>query len=174
MLGRRASYALQWLFERPVDETYRAMMKDSACATPMWICPDIDPGRKNILVCIDGSESGYRAVDHVGYVLSGDDRHEITIFTVQNSVNVKNVKVFDRAVAILLDHKIPAKRINCSTAWGSSASSTILEEARKGKFAAIAVGMGKKKQRGTSGITIGTTTAKLLHKVERASLWCCP
>ncbi|MBU1163734.1 MAG: universal stress protein, partial [Proteobacteria bacterium] len=45
---------------------------------PVWI---LEGGinSKNVLVCVDNSENALRAVDHVGFMLSGTDCH-ITIF----------------------------------------------------------------------------------------------
>ena len=40
ILGRRASYALQWVFEKPADEIAQIMIKDSCCTSPLWICPE--------------------------------------------------------------------------------------------------------------------------------------
>jgi hypothetical protein len=70
ILGKRASYALQWMVERLADETAQALLKESALRTPLWICPAPEAGRKNVLVCVDGSAESLRAVDHTGYILS--------------------------------------------------------------------------------------------------------
>lgn len=173
-LGRRVSYTLQWIFERPSDETFQAMIKEHSCVSPLWICPDVDPGRKNVLLCIDGSENGFRAVDHVGYILSSQSQHKITLLHVENSVGTECVKFFERAVTILKSHNIGAKRINQTVIWGLSISGTILGEVKKGKYAVVALGMGGHEKRKGSCSMAGTTTAKLIRKLEKTSLWCCP
>lgn len=174
VLGRRESYTLQWMFDRPSDETFQAMIREHSCMSPLWICPDVDPERKNVLLCIDGRENGYRAVDHVGYILSSQTHHKITLLHVENSVGTECVEYFNRAVAILQSHKIDTKRVNQTVIWGSSISGTILSEVKKGKYAVVAVGMGEYKKRKAHGILAGTTTSKLIRKLEKASLWCCP
>jgi hypothetical protein len=174
VLGRRASYTLQWMFERPADETFQAMIREHSCVSPLWICPDVDPGRKNILLCIDGSENSYRAVDHVGYILSGQGQHTITLLHVENSVGTACVEYFLRAEDILQNHNISSKLINRTVIWGLTASGTILSESKKGNFAVVAVGMGGKKQGEGSDRMAGATTAKLISKLEKTSLWCCP
>ena len=63
VLGKRASYTLQWLVEQPADETAKAIIKDSSISTPIWICPDPEKGQKNVLVCVDGSEGSLRGSD---------------------------------------------------------------------------------------------------------------
>lgn len=174
VLGRRASYTLQWIFDRPADETFQAMIRDHSCVSPLWICPDVDPSRKNVLLCIDGSENGYRAVDHVGFILSSQDQHKITLLHVENSVGTECVEFFRRAEAILQGHKIDARRINRKVIWGPSVSDTILSEIKKGNYAVVALGMGGQKQREGSTRMAGSTTAKLISKLEETSLWCCP
>ncbi len=174
VLGRRASYTLQWMFDRPADETFQAMISEHSCVTPIWICPDVDPNRKNVLLCIDGSENGYRAVDHVGFILSSQDQHNITLLHVENSVGTECVEFFRRAEAILQSHKIEAKRINRKVIWGPSVPSTILSEIKEGNYAVVALGLGDKKQREGRFSIAGSTTAKLISKLEKTSLWCCP
>ena len=174
VLGRRASYTLQWMFDRPSDETFQTMIKENTCISPLWICPDADPGRKNVLLCIDGSDNGYRAVDHVGYVLSNQKQHKITLLYVENSLGLDCVKFFERAVSILLSHKIDAKNINRSVVWGSSVSNTILDESQKGNYAAVALGLGGQRQGKKSDKMAGATTIKLINKLKKTSLWCCP
>lgn len=169
ILGRRASYALQWMFDRPADETFIAMVKDSSCVSPLWICPDLELNRKNVLLCIDGSENCYRAVDHVGYILSDQEQHSITLFHVENSAGKEGEKFFSRAEKILQQHNISNKNISRKTAWGLSISSAIESEAQKGKYAVVAIGMGESKNNLAS-----KTTAKLITKIEKVSLWCCP
>ncbi len=174
VLGRRASYALQWMFDRPADETFQAMIKEHSCVSPLWICPDVDPSRKDVLLCIDGSESGYRAVDHVGFILSSQVQHKITLLHVENSVGTECVEFFRRAESILQTHKIDEKRINRKVIWGLSVPGTILSEMQSGHYAVVALGMGGKKQRDGKMRMAGGTTAKLISKLEKASLWCCP
>lgn len=174
VLGRRASYALQWVFDRPSDETFQAMIRESSCVSPLWICPDIEPNKKNVLLCIDGSENGYRAVDHVGYILSNQQQHKITLLYVENSVGIESVKFFEKATSILLDHKINAKRINRTVVWGLSVPNTILSEAKKGNYAVVALGLGGKKNDKENSRVAGPTAVKLISKLEKTSLWCCP
>lgn len=172
VLGRRASYVLQWVFDRPSDETFQAMIRETSCVSPLWICPDIDPGKKNVLLCIDGSENGYRAVDHVGYILSDQEQHNITLLHVENNVGTDCVEFFEKAVSILLSHKIKAKRIHRSVVWGLSVSGTILSESKKGNYAVVAMGMSGQK-RGKARMA-GPTISKIMSKLEKTSLWCCP
>ena len=175
ILGQRASYALQWMVERPADETAQAIIKDSCCTTPLWICPEPFPGRKDVLICLDGSENSFRAVDHVGFIVARQEHQQITLLHVATGDSAKTPEIFTRAEAILHGHGIDSKRISQSTTWGVTAAGAILAEQEKGGYAVVAVGLYGDKQGLAQNLNLaGSTTAKLISKIEKASLWCCP
>lgn len=175
ILGRRASYSLQWVFERPADELAQFMIKDNYCTTPLWICPETEPGRKNVLLCIDGSEDAYRAADHVGHILSAQDHHAVTLFYVGNSIGSDTEDIFTRAESLLHENGVSSERISRNTSWGISVPGSILRETAKGRYAAVAVGLhGLEHSRMKNFNVVGGTTSKLINKLEKAALWCCP
>lgn len=175
ILGKRASYALQWIFERPAEETAQAILADSGLSVPLWICPEPEHGRKDVLVGIDGSESSMRAVDHVGYILSRQTRHRITLYNVDGGGQSAVGDMAGRAHAILHEHDIADERITFERTWGLGVAGSLLGKAKSGGYAAIAVGL-----RGAGGGLLkrfslaGGTTAKLVEKIDSVSLWCCP
>lgn len=175
VLGRRASYTFQWMFERAADETAQAIIRDSGCTVPLWICPEPLPNRKNVLLCLDGSENSYRATDHVGFLLANQPQHMITLFHVQNvkDFNIPG-ELFSRAEKILQGHGVAGERIRRDSCWGLTVAGAIESEAERGNYAAVAVGMhGERRQPGKAELA-GGVTARLISKVERAALWCCP
>ncbi len=176
VLGRRATYALQWMFERPAEEMAHAMIRDGYCDVPLWICPEADPGRKNVLLCVDGSENAFRAVDHVGYILSSQQQHGITLFHVKTGTGPDSDEIFARAESILHEHNIGEDRISRNVTWGVTVAGAIQSESTKGGYAAVALGMHSEKDQGLlkDYIQPGRTTAKLISKIEKAALWCCP
>lgn len=175
VLGRRVSYALQWMVERPGDETAQAIIKDNFCTTPFWICPKPLPGRKNVLICVDGSDNSFRAVDHVGFIVARLDDQQITLLHVETGGSVKTSEMFSRAETILLGHGIDSKRISRNTTWGVTAAGAILAEIEKGGYAVAAVGLQGDRQGLAQNLKLaGSTAAKLISKNEKASLWCCP
>lgn len=176
VLGRRATYALQWMFERPAEEMAHAMIRDNCCDSPLWICPEAEPGRKNVLLCVDGSENAFRAADHVGYILSGQKQHNITLFHVKNGTGTDPGEIFTRAESILREHQIGEDRITREVAWGVTAAGAIQSESAKGGYAVVALGMHGGKDKGLLNdyIQAGGTTAKLISKIEKTALWCCP
>lgn len=175
ILGKRASYTLQWMFERPADETAKAIVKDHSVTTPVWICPEKEHGLKNVVVGVDGSEWSLRAVDHVGYILANQEQHNITLLHVKNGAGLDPDNIFSKAIDILKENGIEPSRISTEKIWGLNVATTILSFAEKGKFAAIAVGL-----RGVDeGIMkrfnlAGDTTTNLIEKTKNISLWCCP
>lgn len=175
ILGKRASYTLQWLFERPADEIAKAIIQDSSLRAPLWICPLPEAGRKNVLVCVDGSEASYRAVDHVGYILSLQDQHKITLFIVDNGVGLDTSEIFKKSIKILTDHKISQERIRTHMNIGVNVAGTIMNYAEKNSFAAIAVGLHGVNKGFLKSINLaGGTTVSLIERAEKVSLWCCP
>lgn len=176
ILGRRATYALQWMFDRPGDEIPKALIQQTAFSCPLWICCDPEEGRKNVLLCIDESASSMRAADHVGFIVSHTPLHSITLFHVNNSSKNNTAKIFDAATAILDSHNIERSRMHYKTTWGLSVSGAILSEKNRGRYAAVAIGVAGAPENGLlhrlSGK--GETASALINKVSRAALWICP
>lgn len=175
ILGRRASYALQWFFERPADEIAQAMIKAGNFTTPLWICPEPEANRKNVLVCVDGSKNSLRAVDHAGYILSRQDQHAITLFHVENNSSSNAAEIFDGAAAVLREHHITDERITMKSTWGIGAVGSILTECDQGGYAAVVVGLHGQESGMLKDFNLaGGTTGKLINKITGAALWCCP
>lgn len=59
---------------------------------------------------------------------------------------------------------------------GVSVAGAIENEAEKGGYAAVALGMHGSREKGLfkDYILAGGTTAKLIGKLEKTALWCCP
>ena len=175
ILGKRASYALQWMFDRPADETAQAIIRNSALSTPLWICPEIESGRKNVLICVDGSENSFRAVDHVGYILSHQDQHSIRLLHIENGAGIDSDDLFHRSKKILQNHDIADNRISTETTWGLNVAGTIMNYSEKNGFAAAAIGLhGHEKGLLKSVNLAGGTTSSLIKRAAKVSLWCCP
>lgn len=176
ILGRRATYALQWIFDRPGDEIPQAIIQESSLTCPLWVCTEPEEGRKNVLLCVDGSASSMRAVDHVGFVLSHVPQHRITVFQVSSSNNMNIQENFDETDKILAKHGINRERIQHREGSGLSVSGAILAEKNRGKYAAVAIGLEGNQEGGALGALgiKGGTAATLINKISKASLWICP
>ncbi len=176
ILGQRASYTLQWVFEKPADELAQSIIADSAFYIPLWVCPEVHPDRKNVLVCVDGSESSYRAVDHAGYILTNQLQHNITLFHVRSETDSTNMtSIFEESKKILQEHGIAPERITTRPEWGVNVTKTILNRVKQDKFAAVALGLHGQPQGLFKKLNLaGGTTSALISKIEGASVWCCP
>lgn len=176
VLGRRATYALQWMFDRPADEIPQALIRDASLSSPLWICSEPEEGRSNVLLCLDGSTSSLRMADHVGYILNFAKRHHVTLFHVSPTVTGDGDRILEEGAEILAKHSIAPQRIHRKSAWGLSVINTILSEKSSGKYAAVAVGLHGSSSKGvldTLGV-VGKTTSTLITKISKAALWCCP
>jgi len=173
ILGSRATYTLQWMFERPGDEIPQALIRDASLSSPMWICNEPEVGRKNVLLCLDGSTSALRITDHVGYVLSFLPHHTITLFHVCNPVSNNAEKIFQDGSDILFKHTIASERIKTKTTWGLSVTNCILNEQSNGKYAVVAVGLSGTNEKSAihSNNIVGKTSSSLLKEISKASLW---
>ncbi len=175
ILGRRATYALQWLFDRPGDEIPLALAKDNSLVCPVWVCCEPEQGRKNVLLCVDGSESALHMADHVGYILSFAKDHNVTVFHVASPASDNSDTILQPAIDMLRSHNIEHGRIKRKCRWGLSVAGTILNEKNNGKFAAVAVGLhGIGKRKSDHLGQLGGTTSTLINKIVKATLWCCP
>ncbi len=175
ILGRRATYALQWLFDRPGDEISQALIKDTSLNCPLWICAEPEEGRKNVLLCVDGSASSLRAADHVGYILSKAKHHKVMVFHVTTTPTSKITDILQNATDILLSHDIEPERIESKRGWGLSIPGAILGEKNSGRYAAVAVGLHGDSEGVLNSFGLqGGTTATLIKKISKAALWCCP
>ena len=177
VLGRRASYALQWIFERPANEIHQSMLREYRCTVPLWICPESDQTRRNVLLCVDGSASSLRAADHVGYILAPEAQHQITLFHVLSGrASRDDSQIFKEAETILTGHGIGADRIKRQTARGISVAGSIQSEGEKGQYAAVVLGMHGHNEPAKENKFFQTegTVSKLINKIEKTALWCCP
>ncbi|BDD86779.1 hypothetical protein [Desulfofustis limnaeus] len=176
VLGRRASYTLQWLVERPAEETPLALIRDHRFTVPLWICPKVESNRRGVLLGLDDSPDALRTADHVGYILADQAHQPITLLQVTSVPGNGGVaEIFERAAGVLHRHGIGDERIQRRTVWGLSVAGTILGEADKSGAAVVAVGLGGSGSTAGAGFRFsGGTTARLIAKNETVSLWCTP
>ncbi|MHC4945090.1 MAG: adenine nucleotide alpha hydrolase family protein [Planctomycetota bacterium] len=78
VLGRRG---LSWL-EELFDESTSKSLLETKVSFPIWFCRRPKEGSRNVLVCLDGTEAAYRMTDHVAFILAPEEKHEVTLFTI--------------------------------------------------------------------------------------------
>jgi len=158
---------------------------------PVWIlegCVD----SKNVLVCVDNSENALRAVDHVGFMLSGTDCH-ITIFHTmrhlshfvpmqvleeaedleklwRNKAGKEIAPYIKKAGEILLKAGLSEEQITTKVTEGSrSAADDILKEAQDNDHGTIVLG-----RRGLSAVKeffMGSVTTSVLNRAVSLAIW---
>ena len=158
---------------------------------PVWIlegCID----SKNVLVCVDNSENALRAVEHVGFMLSGTDCH-ITIFHTmrhlsrfvpmqvleeaedleklwRNKAGEEIAPYIKKAREILLKAGLSEKQITTKVTEGSrSSADDILKEAQDNDHGTIVMG-----RRGLSAVKeffMGSVTTSVLNRAVSLAIW---
>lgn len=145
-------------------------------ATPVWFCRDPEEGRKDVLVCLDGSEMGEKVADHVGYIVQGEEQHGITLFHADKGQGVDKRKMFDRVVEIFASYGIGAARIRHVVVKPLlGVGSAILAESDKGSYAAIAMGSkGRTAHKGMYEKIVGSKCKNVFDEIDKAVLWLVP
>lgn len=80
LMGRRRLAGIQKVFTFSVSSS----VLERSQIIPVWLV-DGTPASKNLLVAVDGSESALRAVDHAGFMVSGNTDIQVTLLHVMNS-----------------------------------------------------------------------------------------
>jgi len=80
LMGRRRLAGIQKVFTFSVSSS----VLERSQIIPVWLV-DGTPASKNLLVAVDGSASALRAVDHAGFMVSGNTDIQVTLLHVMNS-----------------------------------------------------------------------------------------
>lgn len=169
VLGRRG---LSW-FEEMVSDSVSHRILWESLSFPIWICRNPEKDRKNVLVCVDGSDECMRVADHAAFMLRNEPNHDITLLHVCADDRCINAEeVFGRAMAEVKANDIPDERISIKVMTSSNPARTILHEADAHKYAAVAIGRTSHKPSTLKHI-FATTSLKILRGIEGAALWLC-
>jgi nucleotide-binding universal stress UspA family protein len=169
VLGRRG---LSWFEEMVTDSVSHRILWESL-TFPIWICRNPERGRKNVLVCVDGSDECMRVADHVGFMVRHDPGHTITLLHVCTDERCVDAElIFGRALAEIKANGVPDERITVKVLTSANPARTILAEAEAGKYAAVAIGRTSHRPSSLEHV-FATTSLKILRGIEHASLWLC-
>ena len=142
---------------------------------PIWVCKrPVDHPRHDILLCLDGSPASLRMVDHAGYMLAREDRHNFTLFHVaqQGYGTARSGRIFDEALATLAEHDIPDDRIELKMVTGGNVVKAVLKEVREASYSAVGVGRrGAGSQTRMENLFPSTVSVQLLRQMSEAALW---
>lgn len=165
LLTKRGSTEIKSLFMGKVSTRLIEYRRNN----PVWIlegCID----SKNVLVCVDNSENALRAVDHVGFMLSGTDCRITVFHTMRHLSRFVPMQVLEEAGEILLKAGLSEKQITTKVTEGSrSAADDILKEARDNDYGTIVMG-----RRGLSAVKeffMGSVTTSVLNRSTSLAIW---
>jgi nucleotide-binding universal stress UspA family protein len=172
VLGHRGISTLEQFWNPSVGRT----LLDSSFAVPLWICRRPDYTNKNVLLCVDGSGPSLCMVDHVGFVLAREPEHHVTLFMVQMP-NLEDETVtghiFGLARKTLMGNGVPAERIQTKTVSSPEPAPAILEEAREGRYAVVAMGRTGRTHGFLKRIIMGSVSTTVFNELAGAVLWVC-
>lgn len=189
VMGRRGLTRSQEFF---MGSTTKEVV-DHAKKVPIWI---IDGKVKSlkILFASDGSASSIRAVDHLAFMVGGNENVEIVVYHVManlrkyceisfdtpspdiKSVITQNEKgciddFYHHAFRLFKEAGIKESQISLKTEKRSlSIANGILDELKKGGYGTLVIG-----RKGIHASSfMGGTTQKVLQKAENCGLWVVP
>jgi len=168
VLGRRGLSRLEEVF----DESVSSGILQKTYDFPFWLCRVPDLKRKNVLLCTDGSKPSYRIADHVGFILSSDDKHRVTILQIKKDRKDRNTeKIFEAVKEHLAKNGFPGERIDAKVIEDSNPAKAILKEADQGEYAVVAAGWTGRGKGILKHLFSGSNSYTLFRELERAALW---
>ena len=172
VLGPRG---LSWL-ERAFDESVSKALLGKKVKFPIWLCHKPDLERKNVLLCVDGSEPASRMVDHVGFMLAPESQHGVSLFLVRKkgeAFKKGEDVIVSSSIETLTSNGYPEDMIKTKLVDASDVAKAILKEAEQGRFAVVAVGRTGTGQGLMKKLFMGSVSDTLFHQLESAALWIC-
>ncbi|MGD2124637.1 MAG: universal stress protein [Desulfobacteraceae bacterium] len=173
VLGRRG---LSWLAEA-FDESVSKGVLGKKITFPLWLCRRPDLERKNVLLCLDGSDAAYRMADHLGFVLSNEKKHEATLLLIKKpgaASKESPESILSKGKEHLARGGYPVESTKTKIIESGNVAKTILKEAEKNRFAAVAVGRTGANKAFLRRVFMGSVSKTLFDDLERAALWVSP
>jgi len=166
VLGKRG-YAV---FENIIKDSVSKAIMERDIGFPIWICRRPEEDRKNVLLCVDGSEPSLRMADHVGFVLQSEPEHRVTIL--HADTGERNIDaILNAAKKKLLANGVEQERISLQVIPSTGVVKTIAREVEKKAFAVVAVGRVGVKKGILKEWLVGSRSMKLLENLDKAVLW---
>ncbi|MGE4297602.1 MAG: universal stress protein [Desulfovibrionaceae bacterium] len=139
---------------------------------PLWLCHAVEPDRRNVLLCADGSEAADRAADHAGFMLDAAPDHAVTVCSVAPPGQEAEAEAhMARAVAQLTDNGVSLERVSMLALSGYDTVGAICSASEKGRFAAVCLGRTGAGTRPDAHVFLGTTAMEVARSVEGAAVW---
>jgi nucleotide-binding universal stress UspA family protein len=167
VLGRRGLSML----EEAVDESTTMEALRIETSFPLHICRQPDYERTGLLLCVDGSKPAMRMADHAGFMLADEDRHDITLFSVDNGDTSKAEEYVTAARQALVDNNVPPGRVHQKIVRAKDPFHAIMQEVQSGQYAVVATGSTGVGRGLRARLFMGSVSLKLMRNLTGAVLW---
>ncbi|MBF0550217.1 MAG: universal stress protein [Deltaproteobacteria bacterium] len=167
VLGRRGYL----VFESVLFSSVSRQVLEEPLDAPIWICRQPEENRRHVLLCVDGSEAAYRAADHVGFMISEQEEHSITILHVDKGDGVLEEAIFAETKKRLVENGVVEERINTLKIASIKVAKAIVHEAAKHSYAVVAVGRVGRYKGMIRHWLVGSRVKQLLEDLKGAALW---
>lgn len=140
---------------------------------PMILCRKPDLNRRNVLLCVDGSESSYSMARFVATMLAGES-HLVTLCNIIKDTSDErdgSMAVFKRCEEIMCGEGFDARRLRHMIYPSDYAPRAILDNANWGKFAVVAVGTTANARK---NLLFGSVSSFLFTELTDSVLWVHP
>ncbi len=169
VMGRRGMSRLKDL----TDKSLSRKLYDYRPEVPMWMCRKPDLNRKNVLLCLDGSESAFNMARHVATMLSGE-KHLVTlchIIKIKSDDRSGSNAIFNRCEEVMKEEGFDPNLLRYMIYPSDHVHQAILDNANWGKFAVVATGTTKNPRK---RLLFGSITNFLVNELEGSVLWVHP
>jgi hypothetical protein len=170
-LGRKGFSWFETLFEDSVS--HEILWRD--IDFPIWICKRAsEHERRNVLLCVDGSAPSLRMADHVGFMLRKQEQQAVTLFHVaENKIPTDDSlqEMFRESRTALMENGLPEERIEYKVVVSKNVARSVINEACKGTYAAIALGKRGTSPKAMENFFPSSLCIRLMRLCETTSLW---
>ncbi|MGL1861423.1 MAG: universal stress protein [Pseudodesulfovibrio sp.] len=175
VLGRRVQVGLADVMDHSVCRDMLEGLAD-AISFPLWVCRLPERNRKNVLLCVDGSDPSDRMADHVGFILAREPGHTVTVFHVHDPAKSDPMdaeSIVDHTIEVLREAGMPDDRITMMVRRGTNPARLIKKEYDEGKYAVVAIGSAGSDRGFWNNLFIGSVAQAVFKELHGAALWVC-
>lgn len=172
VLGKRGRSWLESTLDGIPDITGEII--DATCGVPLWVAPDALRKRRNILLCLDGSQQCMNMARHVGRTVGSQGNHSITMLRVLRDRHNNPVPpeiMFSQCRDVLESEGVPSDAIRMRVVTDNNPADAILSTCDRGKFAVIAMGRAGYGNSFLRRLLIGSVSMSVLRRLQNACLW---
>ena len=169
VMGRRGLSRLKDFMNKSLSRK----LFDRQPEIPMILCRKPDLNRRNVLLCVDGSDSAYSMTRFVASMLEGES-HSVTLCNITSDTSEdrdRSMAVFNRCETIMRESGFDGNRLRYMIYPSDYAPRAILDNANWGKFAVVAVGNSAGAR---SNPLHGSVSSYLFTELSGSVLWVHP